>query len=74
MEALSGAASHKPFTNQVAGRVTVYVQTSHGSLKPTEVITCKQLITKPATGSVKSQGPLPADADRVASTIGTPIT
>lgn len=34
MEALNGAASHKPCTTQLARRVTVYVQTSVESVKP----------------------------------------
>jgi hypothetical protein len=45
MEALEGAASHKPCTAQPAGRVTVYVETSVESVKSPEVITCKQLTT-----------------------------
>lgn len=60
MEALKGAASHKPFTNQVAGRVTVYVETSVESVKPWEVITYQQLTTR--------------DCDRIAEISGTPAS
>jgi hypothetical protein len=58
MEALEGAASHKPCTTQLAGRVTVYVETSVESLKSWEVTTCKQLTTR--------------DCDRVGEISGTP--
>ncbi len=59
MESAPGAASHKPFTTQVTGRVTVYVETSAQSVASMEVITCRQLTTETAAESVKSQGPPP---------------
>jgi hypothetical protein len=57
MDSAPGAASHKPFTTQVTGRVTVYVETSAQSVASMEVITRRQLTTETAAGSVKSQGP-----------------
>ncbi len=59
MESAPGAASHKPFTTQVTGGVTVYVETSAQSVAAMEVITRRQLTTEAAAGSVKSQGPPP---------------
>jgi hypothetical protein len=55
MAALGGATSHKPFTNPGTGRVTVYVETSAKSVASLAVITCRQLTTQTAAGSVKSQ-------------------
>jgi hypothetical protein len=43
MESATGAASHKPFTTQVTGGVTVYVETSAQSVSSMEVITRRQL-------------------------------
>ena len=59
MDSAPGAASHKPFTTQVTGRVTVYVETSAQSAVSMEVITRRQLTIETAAGSVKSQGPPP---------------
>ncbi len=73
MESAPGAASHKPFTTQVTGRVTAYVETSAQSVASMEVITCRQLTTETAAGSVKSQGPLPANVERVATAVDHPI-
>jgi len=55
MAALGGATSHKPFTSPGADKVTVYVETSAKSVAPMAVITCRQLTTQTAAGSVKSQ-------------------
>jgi hypothetical protein len=55
MDSARSAASHKPFTTQKTGRVTVYVETSAQSAVSMEVITCRQLTTETAAGSVKSQ-------------------